>query len=272
MKTHTLTLSIAAAGDEVFAWLADPANLSRWTANFIRRIVPVDTGWRGCSVFGETFFTIKTHREVRLIDLLVGTELDQMNVFPLRVIDLPHGAAVILTLFQPPGVPAEIYRSAFYAFQSDLRALLRRFGGGELEARYDDEGRFHPSLVTRRFFDSWDFYTAMLGFTTLAECDVYVHLQHPSGVQLGLLREEVDGVPAELVPATDGRGFWLNLDVADADAEYARLREMGVEIAEPPQDRPWGERSFEVRDPNGIVIFVGHKIVRPVTDEALALG
>ncbi len=271
MKTHTLTLSVAAAGDEVFTWLADPANLSRWTCNFIRRIAPVDTGWRGQSAFGDTFFSLKIRPEMGLLDLLIGTELDQMNIFPMRVVNLPHGSAIILTLFQPPGVPGEIYRAAYYSFLSDLRGLMRRFGGGELNARFDDENGLHTSLVTRRFYDSWDFYTAILGFKTLCECDVYVHLQHPSGAQLGLLQEEVDGVPAELIPATDGRGFWLNLDVADADAEYTRLRALGVEISEPPQDRPWGERSFEVRDPNGVVIFIGHRIARAVSDEALAM-
>ncbi len=39
--------------------------------------------------------------------------------------------------------------------------------------------------------------------------------------------------------------------VADADAEYKRIRELGVEIKEPPQDLPWGYRYFNIKDPDG---------------------
>jgi catechol 2,3-dioxygenase-like lactoylglutathione lyase family enzyme len=120
--------------------------------------------------------------------------------------------------------------------------------------------RFHPNLVTARFNETWDFYTEHLGFRTVAEWDIYVHLEHPNGAQLGVLKEEVDGELPELVPATDGRGFWLSLDVADADAEYERLMKAGVTIVAPPQDKPWGERLFVVRDPNGVLIFVAHRV------------
>ncbi|MGI5899778.1 MAG: AraC family transcriptional regulator [Christensenellales bacterium] len=39
--------------------------------------------------------------------------------------------------------------------------------------------------------------------------------------------------------------------VADADAEYKRIVELGVEVKEPPQDLPWGYRYFNIKDPDG---------------------
>jgi|GEM_PF-1049370 len=39
--------------------------------------------------------------------------------------------------------------------------------------------------------------------------------------------------------------------VADADAEYVRIKGLGIEIQEPPQDLPWGYRYFHVKDPEG---------------------
>jgi len=39
--------------------------------------------------------------------------------------------------------------------------------------------------------------------------------------------------------------------VADADAEYKRIRELGVEVKEPPRDLPWGYRYFNIKDPDG---------------------
>jgi predicted enzyme related to lactoylglutathione lyase len=109
-----------------------------------------------------------------------------------------------------------------------MRNLVRTLGGGELHGDADARPAFYPSLVTAKFYETWDFYTAILGFKTLGECDYYVQLGHASGVQFGLHRHEFDGVPAELVSSTDGRGFWLSIRVPDADAEYSRIVKLGI--------------------------------------------
>lgn len=121
---------------------------------------------------------------------------------------------------------------------------------------------FYPNLVTAKFEATWHFYTEQLGFSTAAEFDCYVHLIHPAGAQLGILRHELDGQPSELISAIQGRGMWLSLDVDNADAEYERLAGAGVPIVLPPEDKPWGERHFAVRDPNGVLIYLAHKLAR----------
>lgn len=121
---------------------------------------------------------------------------------------------------------------------------------------------FYPGLVTARFYETWDFYTTHLGFRTVAEHDHYVHLVHPDGPQLGVLRHETDGQEAELICATRGTGFWINLAVDDADVAYVRLRAAGVSVGPPPEDKPWGERQFLVRDPNGVLIYLAQHIER----------
>jgi len=45
------------------------------------------------------------------------------------------------------------------------------------------------------------------------------------------------------------QGF--ELIVENADAEYERIKAMGVEIIKPPQDVPWGYRFFSIKDPDG---------------------
>ena len=39
--------------------------------------------------------------------------------------------------------------------------------------------------------------------------------------------------------------------VADAVAEYKRIKALGIEIKEPPKDLPWGCRYFNIKDPDG---------------------
>ncbi len=45
--------------------------------------------------------------------------------------------------------------------------------------------------------------------------------------------------------------FGFEFRVADADAEYERIRTMDVEIKYPPKDVPWGYRYFGIKDPDG---------------------
>lgn len=52
-------------------------------------------------------------------------------------------------------------------------------------------------------------------------------------------------------PKTYNTCHGFELRVADADAEYKRIKDLGVEIKEPPQDLPWGYRYFNIKDPDG---------------------
>jgi uncharacterized glyoxalase superfamily protein PhnB len=49
----------------------------------------------------------------------------------------------------------------------------------------------------------------------------------------------------------------LWLQVRDVDAVGHELEEAGVEIIEPPTDKPWGLREMQIRDPDGLsIVFV----------------
>lgn len=40
----------------------------------------------------------------------------------------------------------------------------------------------------------------------------------------------------------------------DVDGEHERLARLGVRVLAPPTDRPWGERTLHVADPDGYVV------------------
>lgn len=46
-------------------------------------------------------------------------------------------------------------------------------------------------------------------------------------------------------------GLHLEVSTADVDDFYKRLVAAGVKPVGAPRDRPWGERTFNVRDPDG---------------------
>jgi lactoylglutathione lyase len=59
-------------------------------------------------------------------------------------------------------------------------------------------------------------------------------------------------------PAPTGAVPWPQGEVAffvdDPDAEHERLLRAGVEVLAPPTDRPWGERTLHLADPDGNVV------------------
>ena len=58
--------------------------------------------------------------------------------------------------------------------------------------------------------------------------------------------------------APAGRAPWPHGEVAffcdDVDGEHRRLVAAGVTVLAPPTDRPWGERTLHVEDPDGYVV------------------
>lgn len=68
---------------------------------------------------------------------------------------------------------------------------------------------------------------------------------HNCGVCLVVNYQE--GFVPQKVDACHGFEF----RVADADAEYDRIRDLGVEVKETPRNLPWGYRFFHIEDPDG---------------------
>lgn len=101
---------------------------------------------------------------------------------------------------------------------------------------------------------SSDFLQRHFGFEVAMSADGFASLARPdSGVNVIFLRT---GLPT-FKPATHGGaagpGLLIAFVVDDIDAEWERLRDL-VPVATPIETEPWGERYFQVLDPNGIVI------------------
>jgi uncharacterized glyoxalase superfamily protein PhnB len=58
-------------------------------------------------------------------------------------------------------------------------------------------------------------------------------------------------------------GVILAFVVDDLEAEQARLSAEGVPITMPLREEPWGERAFQVTDPNGIIVQLTDWTGRP---------
>ena len=73
--------------------------------------------------------------------------------------------------------------------------------------------------------------------------------------------------PQSNEPIYKDGGVTINLWVKDVDAECQRLIDMGLKITRPLQDNPWGDRSFEVIDPLGNILYI-FKYIKPTKEYA----
>ncbi len=74
-----------------------------------------------------------------------------------------------------------------------------------------------------------------------------------SGMTIIFLRRGVEVLP-ESYRDQHAAGIILAFTVSDLDSEERRLREESGNITLPVQEESWGERLFQVTDPNGIII------------------
>jgi catechol 2,3-dioxygenase-like lactoylglutathione lyase family enzyme len=94
-----------------------------------------------------------------------------------------------------------------------------------------------------------------LGFTQEMADDGFVSLsKQDAGFNLIFLRTGLESFKPDIMRGRHADGVLVVFVVDDIDEEYARMQREGVQITTPIQTEPWGERFFQVTDPNGVVI------------------
>jgi catechol 2,3-dioxygenase-like lactoylglutathione lyase family enzyme len=98
------------------------------------------------------------------------------------------------------------------------------------------------------------FFTTHLGFRQAMAADGFVSLtRDDAAMNVIFLRRGISVLP-ESFRDQHAAGVIVAFVVTDLAAEEKRLREEGVEITMPLREEPWGERLFQVTDPNGVIV------------------
>ncbi|MEV6521729.1 VOC family protein [Longispora sp. NPDC051575] len=110
------------------------------------------------------------------------------------------------------------------------------------------------SLTVDDVAASSTFLTTHLGYTeTMTTGDFASLTRDDEAVDIVLLRRGLEVLPAEQRDQ-HASGLILAFTVTGLAAEEARLEGQGVAITMPLREEPWGERLFQITDPNGVVI------------------
>lgn len=98
------------------------------------------------------------------------------------------------------------------------------------------------------------FLTEHFGFRQNMAADGFASLtREDTGMDIAFLRRGLETLPDDQRD-THAAGLILAFTVDDLEGELARLRKEGVAITMPLTVEEWGERAFQVTDPNGVIV------------------
>lgn len=101
------------------------------------------------------------------------------------------------------------------------------------------------------------FYRDVIGLAVRTHGDGYVEFEMDNTKFSLFERSRLPG----LIGRDGGRPpcSEIGFIVDDVDAEARRLTRLGVEVLSGPVDRPWGERTLHVADPDGNIVEYAQK-------------
>ncbi|TQC49353.1 glyoxalase [Rhodococcus sp. WS4] len=102
---------------------------------------------------------------------------------------------------------------------------------------------------------SAEFAKSHLGFEEEMAAEGFVSLKRADvGFTLIFLKTGLETFKPARIAGDAGQGLLVALVVEGIDDEYERLQAEGVPIVTPIETEPWGERYFQMSDPNGVII------------------
>lgn len=100
---------------------------------------------------------------------------------------------------------------------------------------------------------SVEFFTRHFGYHRQIGVDGFAFLHRDDALGIALMRTGYEVLP-EGVRDRHAAGVIVVFVVDDLEGELARLEREGVTITLPLRTEDWGERLFQVEDPNGVTV------------------
>lgn len=114
-------------------------------------------------------------------------------------------------------------------------------------------------IITRDVSKLRDFYTMVLGVEAEGDDRFTILLAERPALTLFSEQGMEQMAPGCMAGAGCGRVV-LEVEVADVDQEYERLKALNVSIVKPPTTQPWGIRSVWIQDPDGNIVNLNAKV------------
>lgn len=120
-----VSVSVARAPQEVYAYAANPENLPRWAAGLSGSIEQVSGEWIAASPMGRVRVRFVERNALGVLDHDVVLESGLAVHNPMRVVRNGEGSEVVFTLFRRSGMSDEEFEADAHAVERDLATLKR---------------------------------------------------------------------------------------------------------------------------------------------------
>lgn len=128
MISRTVTAVLDTPKEDVFEYLSRLESLPEWATEFAHELRYENGRAKVVNGLGEFYFSIDADRETGVIDMYAGPTLEEMGLFPTRVIGLPDGkSAYSFTMFKPPAMADELFESQYESLRREFDNIRRRF-------------------------------------------------------------------------------------------------------------------------------------------------
>lgn len=97
------------------------------------------------------------------------------------------------------------------------------------------------------------FYERVTGLTAERPAPVFAQFAGP-GATLAIAAPSTVAMLGDALAPAANRSVVVEFEVADVDAEFARLESSLADVELPPTTMPWGNRSALFRDPDGNLV------------------
>jgi hypothetical protein len=123
--SKTLNVSIDRAPGDVYAFVAEPTNLTKWAGGLARAVTRDGDGWVVEMAQGRVGFRFVADNDLGVLDHIVTIAPGVEILNPMRVVPNGSGSEVLFTLFQLPGMLDRELAEDAALVQKDLETLKR---------------------------------------------------------------------------------------------------------------------------------------------------
>jgi hypothetical protein len=124
MRTNTQSIAIAAPAGYVFEFVADLEKLPKWAIGFAKEIRRENGGWLVRTGSGDEIgIRSVTDPELGVVDYHMSPTPGIEFPAATRVVPNEDGAEYVFTMFQPPGMPDEVFEQQIAELARELVVL-----------------------------------------------------------------------------------------------------------------------------------------------------
>ena len=123
LPARTLTVTIDAPPERVYAFASDGANLPRWAAGLATSVEREGDAWRVASPAGPVTVRFAPNNPFGVLDHVVRLASGEEVGVPMRVVPNGGGSEVLFTLFRTPTMDDARFAADARLVEADLRAL-----------------------------------------------------------------------------------------------------------------------------------------------------